>query len=119
MDASKQIDKQIKDLGDWRGDMYTLLRKLIHEVDADIVEEFKWGTGVFAHNGMVCAVGTFIDHVKLNFFQGAALPDPNKLFNSGLEAKKTRTIDWYKDDKINETALKELLLAAVKYNTAR
>ena len=116
MSSSDQIDKQIAELGDWRGDIYTQLRKLIHEADPEIIEEFKWGTGVFAHNGNVCAIGVFKDHVKLNFFQGAALSDPNKLFNSGFEAKKTRTIDWREDEKVNETALKDLLLSAIKHN---
>ena len=114
MSASQDIDKQIADLADWRGEMYVKLRKLIHDAVPEIKEEFKWGTGVFAYNGNVCAVGIFKDHVKLNFFQGAALADPHKLFNSGLEAKKTRSIDWYENDQINEDALKELIQSAVK-----
>ncbi len=117
MSASQDIDKQIADLGDWRGDLYTQIRKLIHEVDPEIVEEFKWGTGVFTHKGMVCAIGTFNDHVKINFFQGAVLADPHKLFNAGLEAKKTRGIDIFEGDKINEPALKDLILSAVKQNS--
>jgi hypothetical protein len=117
MTASELIDKQIDELGDWRGAFVARLRKLIHEVDPDIKEEWKWDTAVWSHSGMVCAAGGFKDHVKLNFFSGAALQDPHKLFNAGLEAKKTRAIDIHKGDAVNEAALRQLLLDAVARNT--
>ncbi|MGH7456243.1 MAG: DUF1801 domain-containing protein [bacterium] len=116
MNPSKLIDKQIKDLADWRGQTLARLRKLIHEVDPDITEEWKWGTAVWSHNGMVCAGGAFKDHLKINFFQGAALADPHKLFNAGLEAKKTRAIDFHESDKIDEPAVKDLIRAAIAHN---
>src|SRR3982074_1000653 len=119
MTASELIDKQIAELGDWRGTLVAKLRKLIREADPDIAEEWKWETAVWSHGGMVCAVGAFKDHVKVNFFQGAALQDPHKLFNAGLEAKKTRAIDIYESNKLNESALKQLIRAAVAQNTVR
>jgi hypothetical protein len=67
---------------------------------------------------MVCAGGAFKDHVKLNFFKGASLKDPKRLFNAGLEAKATRAIDFTEDDRINEPALKALIREAVAYNAA-
>ncbi len=79
---------------------------------------WKWGTPVWSHKGNVVAVGAFQDHVKVNFFQGAALPDPQGLFNAGLEAKATRAIDLHEGDKVNEAALKELVRAAVEYNVS-
>jgi hypothetical protein len=115
-DSSKLIDKQIADLTDWRGKTLAKLRKIIHEADPAIVEEWKWGTGVYSHNGMVVAAGAFKGSVKLNFFQGAALADPHKLFNAGLEAKKTRAIDFHEGDKIDGSALKALIRAAVAQN---
>jgi hypothetical protein len=69
MNASKLIDKQIADLGDWRGIVFARLRKLILAADPDIIEEWKWNTAVWTHSGMVCAVGGFKDHVKMNFFK--------------------------------------------------
>jgi len=119
MNPSELIDKQIEELGDWRGDMFASLRKLIHEADPDITEEWKWSTGVWTHDGMVCSVGAFADHLKINFFQGAALADPEGLFNAGLDAKKTRAIDFYSGDKINQEALNELVRAAVALNLSR
>ena len=113
MDASKLIDKQIASLPGWQGQVVVRVRKLIHEADPKIVEEWKWDTAVWTHNGLVCAVGAFKDHMKINFFQGAALADPHKLFNSGLEAKKSRSIDLKEGDKLNETAFVELVRAAV------
>ncbi len=118
MKPTQLIDKYIAELSDWRGKTMSKLRSLLHEVDPNIVEEWKWGTPIFSHEGMVCALGAFKDHVKINFFQGAALPDPHKLFNAGLDAKKTRAIDISENDKINEPALKDLIRAAVTHNSS-
>ncbi len=119
MDPSKLIDKQIASLGDWRGKTYTKLRKMIHDVDPEVTEEWKWNTAVFTHEGMVLALGAFKGSVKINFFQGASLPDPHKLFNAGLEAKKTRAVDFHENDKIDEPALKDLIRSAVAYNRSQ
>jgi hypothetical protein len=116
LNPSELIDKHIKDLGDWRGQLLSELRKLIREADPKITEDWKWNTAVWTHDGLVCALGAFKDHVKINFFQGAALADPHKLFNAGLDAKKTRAIDFRKGDVVNQAALKELIRAAVSLN---
>jgi hypothetical protein len=112
------ITNYIAELADWRGKSLARLRKLILAADHAIVEEWKWGTPVWSHQGNVVAVGIFQDHVKINFFKGAALPDPHGLFNASLEAKATRAIDLYAGDKINEPALKELIRAAAALNTS-
>lgn len=117
---SQEIDKQIKDLGsDWRGKMLARLRKLILSASSDLTEDWKWGTAVFVSKGNVVAAGIFKDHVKLNFFKGASLKDPRKLFNAGLEAKASRGIDIHESDKIDETALKELIREAVTLNSVK
>lgn len=118
MNASDLIDKQIADLADWRGKMLARLRKLVHEADPGVVEEWKWGTAVWTHGGLVCAAGAFKDHMKLNFFKGAALKDPRGLFNAGLEAKATRAIDFHEGDKIDAPALKDLVRSAVAHNAS-
>jgi len=114
--ASQLITKQIAELGDWRGKLLARLRKLILDAAPDVTEEWKWGTAVWTRNGLVCAAGAFKDHVKLNFFKGASLIDPKRLFNAGLDAKATRAIDFTEGDKIDESALKALIRAAVEYN---
>jgi len=116
MKPSELIDKQIAGLPDWRGKTIAKLRKIINDSDPGITEEWKWDTAVWSHDGLVVAVGAFKGNVKMNFFQGASLPDPHKLFNAGLDAKKTRAIDFHEDDKMNEPALKELVRAAVARN---
>ena len=116
MNASEHIDAQIAELADWRGQMVARLRKLIHDTDPDITEEWKWETAVWSHQGLVCAVGAFKQTVKMNFFQGALLKDPQKLFNAGLDAKKTRAIDFHEGDVVDESALKALIRAAVAHN---
>jgi hypothetical protein len=116
MNPTERIDKQIAELADWRGQMFVQLRKLIHEADPGITEEWKWETAVWSHQGLICALGAFKKSVKMNFFQGAFLEDPHKLFNAGLDAKKTRAIDFHEGDTINESALKDLIRAAVAYN---
>ena len=118
MNASDQIDQHIAQLGDWRGKALTKLRKIVHDANPEIAEEWKWDTPVFSDNGVVLALAAFKGSVKVNFFQGASLPDPNGLFNAGLEAKKTRAIDIHENDKINEPALKDLVRRAVAHNRA-
>jgi len=120
--ASSFIDERIKELGDWRGKMLAKVRDIIHAADPEIVEERKWvkpnspGTPVFSHNGIVCTGETYKNVVKLTFAKGAALKDPSGLFNSSLEGNVRRAIDIHEGDKLDETALKNLLRAAVALN---
>ena len=115
--ASAFIDAKIKELGDWRGKILAKVRALIHEADPEIVEEWKWrGTPVFSHGGIICTGETYKTAVKLTFAKGAALEDPKGLFNSSLEGNVRRAIDIHEGDKINESALKDLIRAAVALN---
>jgi hypothetical protein len=120
--ASKLIDKRIRELGDWRGETLSKVRGIIREADPDIVEEWKWvkatnpGTPVWSHNGGICTGEIYKNTVKLTFFKGAALHDPSGLFNSSLDAKVRRAIDIKEDDKINERALKNLIREAAALN---
>jgi hypothetical protein len=116
---SQNITNHIAELADWRGTMMARLRRLILDANPTMVEEWKWGTPVWSHHGNVVATGAFKDHVKLNFFKGAALQDPDRLFNAGLDAKATRAIDIHEGDTINEPALQELIRAAVAQNASK
>ena len=113
---SQEIDKYIKELADWRGKWIAQFRDLILKTAPEVTEEWKWGVPVWSHKGNLVASGVFKDHVKLNFFKGASLKDPKKLFNAGLEAKATRAIDISEGETINEAALKELIREAVAAN---
>jgi hypothetical protein len=117
LSASQQIDNYINGLTDWRGRMIARLRKLILEAAPELTEEWKWDTPVWSYNGNVVAAGVFKDHVKLNFFKGASLDDPQGLFNAGLDAKATRAVDIAEGEEINEPALKDLVRACVAQNT--
>ena len=114
--ASKLIDRRIKELGDWRGKTLQGVREIIKEADPEIVEEWKWETPVWSHNGLVCTGETYKNIVKLTFANGASLKDPSRLFNSSLEGKVRRAIDIREGDKINEAALKDLIRVAVALN---
>ncbi len=115
--ASALIDGRIQELGDWRGKMLAKVRKLIRDVDPEIVEEWKWrGTPVWSHGGIVCTGEAYKSVVKLTFAKGAALPDPSGLFNSSLEGNVRRAIDIREGDKLHEAALKDLIRAAVALN---
>jgi hypothetical protein len=117
--ASAFIDEKIKELGDWRGKTLALLRKLIHDADPDIQEEWKWrGTPVWSHDGIVCTGESYKQVVKLTFARGAFIEDPKKLFNSSLEGNVRRAIDLREGEKINEAAFKQLIRAAVAANSA-
>src|SRR5262245_55016798 len=115
--ASALIDERIRELGDWRGKMLARVRRLIHEADPEIVEEWKWmGTPIWSHDGIVCTGETYKNVVKLTFAKGAALEDPSRLFNSSLDGNVRRAIDIHEDDKVNEAALRALIRAAVVLN---
>src|SRR5579864_9475336 len=115
--ASAFIDEKIKELGDWRGKALAKVREIIHEADPEIVEEWKWrGTPVWSHGGIVCTGETYKNAVKMTFAKGAALKDPSRLFNSSLEGNVRRAIDIHEGEKVNETALKDLIRAAVALN---
>lgn len=113
---SQHIDAAINDLPDWRGEMLSQLRSLIHETVPEITENWKWDTPIYSCAGDVFATAAFKDHVKLNFLKGAALDDPDKLFNAGLDAKRSRAIDFAEGDEVNKPALVELIRAAVALN---
>jgi len=115
---SQRITDYVTGLADWRGALLARLRALILEVAPGMIEEWKWETPVFAAKGNVVAVAAFKDHMKLNFFKGAALADPHGLFNAGLDAKTSRAIDIHAGDAIDAPAIQDLVRAAAALNTA-
>ncbi|MFA5569601.1 MAG: DUF1801 domain-containing protein [Trueperaceae bacterium] len=123
MDASRLIDERIQALADWRGDALATVRRLIHEADSAITEEVKWvkpsnplGVAVWSHDGLVCTGEVYKDKIKLTFAHGAALADPQRLFNSSLGGGTRRAIDIRQGEELNAEAFKALVGAAVAYN---
>ncbi|MBA3916287.1 MAG: DUF1801 domain-containing protein [Acidobacteriales bacterium] len=122
--AVERITKRIQELGDWRGETLARVRKLIHEADPEIQEEWKWekpkspGVPVWSHHGIICTGESYKQAVKLTFARGASLPDPQRLFNSSLEGNTRRAIDFHEGDQINEAAFKSLIRSAVAANSA-
>ena len=120
MNPSDRIDQLIAELTDWRGEMLANVRKSILEADREIIEEWKWmGSPVWSHHGLIAVGNAHKEKVKLTFAHGAALADPDKLFNAGLEGNARRAIDFFEGDKIDERALKTLVRAAVDYNQSK
>lgn len=120
MNASERIDHLIAQTPDWRGKTLARIRKSILAADREIVEEWKWmGTPVWSRHGIIAVANPHKDKVKVTFHQGAHLPDPEKLFNAGLEGNQWRAIDLYEGDKIDERALKDLVRAAIAYNASK
>jgi hypothetical protein len=121
---SELIDARIKELDDWRGTTLLRVRELITQADPEVLEEWKWrkasnpGVPVWSHGGGICTGETYKSVVKLTFFKGASLEDPSSLFNSSLEGKVRRAIDFHEGDSIDETAFKALIRAAVVLNTS-
>jgi hypothetical protein len=117
---SRLIDARIKDLGDWRGETLARIRRVIKEADPEIVEEWKWrGVPVWSHDGIICTGETYKSIVKMTFAKGAALADPEGLFNASLEGNTRRAIDLQEGETIDEKALKALIRAAVTLNTSK
>ena len=123
-DASGRIDDRIRELGDWRGETLSRVREIVKDADPDVVEEWKWvkptnpGTPVWSHSGGICTGEAYKQVVKLTFFKGASFSDPSGLFNSSLEGKVRRAIDFKEGDEIDEGALKDLIREAVALNEA-
>ena len=118
--ASELISKRIDELGDWRGETLSRMRKLIKKADPDVVEEWKWmGTPVWSHDGIICTGESYKDKVKLTFAKGAALKDPARLFNSSLDGNTRRAIDIFEGKPVDESAFKTLIRQAVAVNALK
>ena len=122
---SEVMDELIARTIDWRGETLAKLRKIIHDADPEIIEEMKWkrpsnpiGTPTFEHNGIVCIAGILKERVRLTFGAGSTLPEPQHLFNAMLNGK-SRAIDFYEGDKLDEAALKSMVRKAVEINLAK
>ena len=110
--------------GGWREKALARMRDLILEADPEMTEEQKWkkpsngmkGVPVWSHDGIVCTGETYKNSVKLTFARGATIPDPKHLFNSSLEGSTRRAIDIHEGDKIDASAFKALVKAAVAQN---
>jgi len=122
--ASELIDQRIAELGDWRGETLSRMRKLVQEADPDVVEELKWikptnpGTPTWSHDGIICTGESYKSVVKLTFAKGASLQDPAKLFNSSLDGNTRRAIDIHEGEEVDADAFKALVRAAVALNTS-
>jgi len=120
MNPSERIDELIADLTDWRGKTLASIRKIILAADREIIEEWKWmGSPVWSRDGIIAVATVLKEKVKLTFSNGAILPDPDNLFNAGLEGNRWRAIDLFEGDKVNERALKNLVRAAIEFNQSK
>jgi len=119
LSASELISGRIAELGDWRGETLGRMRKLIHEADPDVLEEWKWmGTPVWSHGGIICTGESYKHVVKLTFVKGASLVDPARLFNSSLDGNTRRAIDIHEGEAVDATAFKALIRQAVVLNSS-
>lgn len=117
--ASGLIDNRIAELGDWRGETLSRMRKLIKEADPDVVETWKWmGTPVWEHDGILCTGESYKSVVKLTFAKGASLDDPARLFNSSLDGNTRRAIDIHEGEEVDADAFKALIRAAIAFNAS-
>ena len=117
---SERVDQMVAELKDWRGKTFVAVRKSFLEADPEIVEEWKWmGSPVWSRDGIIAVANPHKSKVKLTFAYGASLPDPDKLFNAGLEGNARRAIDFFEGDKVNERGLKNLVRAAIDYNRTK
>jgi len=120
MTPSERIDRMIAELPDWRAETFATIRKAILGADREIVEEWKWmGSPVWSRDGIIAVANPHKGKVKVTFDYGARLPDPDKLFNAGLEGNQRRAIDFFEGDKVNERALKALVRAAIEFNKSK
>ena len=114
--ASELISKRIAELGDWRGETLSRMRKLIKAADPDVVEEWKWMNPIWSHDGIICTGESYKNHVKLTFAKGASLKDPARLFNSSLDGNTRRAIDIHEGEEVDASAFKALVRQAAALN---
>ena len=120
IDASALIDARIAELDDWRGAILGEIRKVMHQADPEVVEEWKWrGVPVWSRGGIICTGETYKAAVKMTFAKGAALADPARLFNASLEGNTRRAIDFHEGDKVDEQALQALIREAIALNLSK
>ena len=116
--ASELISRRIAELGDWRGETLSKMRKLIKAADLDVVEEWKWMNPIWSHDGIICTGESYKNHVKLTFAKGASLKDPARLFNSSLDGNTRRAIDIHEGEEVDASAFKALVRQAVALNSS-
>jgi hypothetical protein len=117
---SERIDQLIAGITDWRGKTFAGVRKSILAADPEIIEEWKWmGSPVWYRDGMIAVANAHKKWVKLTFANGASLPDPDKLFNAGLEGNQRRAIDFFEGDTVDDRALRKLVRAAIDFNQSK
>jgi hypothetical protein len=114
--ATELISQRIAELNDWRGDTLRRMRELIAEADSEVVEEWKWNTPVWSHDGILCTGETYKSVVKLTFAKGASLADPARLFNASLDGNVRRAIDLREGEQVDAAAFKALIRAAAAFN---
>jgi len=114
--ASELISRRIAELGDWRGETLSRMRKLIKAADPDVVEEWKWMNPIWSHDGIICTGESYKNHVKVTFAKGASLKDPARLFNSSLDGNTRRAIDIHEGKEVDASAFKALVRQAVALN---
>ena len=118
-EASRKIDARIADLIGWRGEKLAEVRRLIHEVDPGVIEEWKWDNPVWSHDGIICTGESYKAAIKTTFPKGAAMEDPDGLFNSSMGGGTRRAIDFREGELIDAEAFKALIRAAVALNQAK
>ena len=118
--AAEKIDQLIAGITDWRGKTFAAVREAILDADGEIIEEWKWmGSPVWSRDGMIAVANAHKGKVKLTFSHGAKFPDPDKLFNDGLDGNARRSIDFFEGDKVDAAKLKKLVRAAIAYNQTK
>jgi hypothetical protein len=120
VNPSQRVDQLIAELPDWRGQTLARVRKSILAADREIVEEWKWmGSPCWFRDGMIAVANAHKDKVKVTFYNGARLADPDKLFNAGLGGGAWRAIDLCEGDAVDERALTRLVRAAITFNQSK
>ncbi len=120
MKPSARIDRYIAGIADWRGQVLATIRRIMLEADPAVTEDWKWmGSPVWYCDGMVCVANAHKEKVKCTFGKGARFPDPDHVFNAGLEGNAWRAIDILETDRLNEAALGRLVKAAIAYNRSQ
>lgn len=114
-----RVDEYIESLPSWQQDICRQVRALVHEADPEVVETIKrTNRPYFVLEGNVCALLAARDHVNVFLYDGAIVPDPDRIITSGHENKTARTVAFRQGEPIKAAPLLAMFRAVIANNRA-
>src|SRR5687767_15371063 len=114
-----RVDAYIDALPDWQQIICREVRELVHAADPDVAETIKFtNRPYFVLQGNICALLAAKDHVNVFLYDGAIVPDPEKIITGGHDNTTARTVAIRRGETVNASALTAMFKAIIANNRA-